>query len=149
MYFMVNSKNLHLFLAIHFYLLHDGISEPGKDIEVVLEKIAGCDSEKKVCTFNKESNLDTLVGFYGKTDVKTRKQQLHFINGDTGETKTYDDIFCNYRGMPVCPFLTGEYQVLESTLTLESSFSMSYGTLKWKIYNDKYKSIWVSQYSFS
>ncbi|KAF1745121.1 hypothetical protein MXB_3739 [Myxobolus squamalis] len=139
---MLNSKNLHLFiLAIIFKLLYVGISEP--------EEMTGCDFETKVCTFEKESNLETLVTFKGNTDIKLKKQEFYFVDGNTGARKIYEHVFCGVAGKLDCSFLSGDIEALLWDFKLGSGFSMGYGTLKWRIYDDKDKWRWVSQYSFS
>ncbi|KAF1745266.1 hypothetical protein MXB_4655 [Myxobolus squamalis] len=119
-----------------------------KDITVVLEIINGCDSKTKSCDFTSGYDIGTMAGIYGKKNIKLKKQTFHFIDGYTGESKIYDNIFCGEPGLPDCEFLTEKYQVILGKISLESNFPLSYGYLLWEFYSDIDKYLWSSKYNF-
>ncbi|KAF1741703.1 hypothetical protein MXB_758, partial [Myxobolus squamalis] len=89
-------------------------------IEVVLEKIEGCKSKSKWCSFRPGHSYTTEFFILADPGVTLKFQQFTFKDSETGLMKISRHYFCGIDGLPNCEYISEFGIFINGKLNLDS-----------------------------
>ncbi|KAF1744875.1 hypothetical protein MXB_1471, partial [Myxobolus squamalis] len=118
-------------------------------VEVIAEKIDGCNSCTKECVFEKNVPIKTIITLKAKNGVKLFKKRIALMDNIYGIVHYYELDFCDSPGKDKCKVQHTCIEQLYCQFTLDRKFTIMSGQLEMEIFSKNGKSMYSSTAIFS